>query len=241
MSMQVHVITIFPALIESFLSFGIPRIAREKGKMVVEAVDLRSFTGDVHRTVDDRPFGGGPGMVMLAPPVFDAVESIENQHGSAHRILLTPTGRPLNQQILKELVTEDRLILLCGRYEGIDERVRTGLEWDEISIGDYVLSGGEVPAMVILDGLARLLPEVLGHPESVQQESFEQGLLDAPHYTRPRSFRGMDVPDVLLSGNHAAVERWRREQALRLTQEKRADLLADHPPKSDSTTRTESR
>ena len=223
--MHVHVITIFPSLIEGFLSAGLPRIAVEKGALTVDAVDLRGFTQDVHRSVDDRPFGGGPGMVMLCAPIFAAVEQLERQHGPAHRVLLTPRGRRLEQKTLKELAARERLIVLCGHYEGIDERVRVGMQWDEISIGDYVLSGGEVAAMVLLDGVARLLPGVVGHPDSTATESFEDALLEAPHFTRPREFRGMAVPEVLLSGDHAAIARWRREQSLTITRERRADLL----------------
>jgi len=233
--MHVHVITIFPRLIEGFLAAGIPRIAVEKGALTVEAVDLRDFTQDVHRSVDDRPFGGGPGMVMACAPIFAAVEHLERQHGPARRVLLTPRGRRLDQGKLRELAALPRLLVLCGHYEGIDERVRLGMEWDEISIGDYVLSGGEVAAMVLIDGAARLLPGVTGHPDSTVLESFEGGLLEAPHYTRPRDFRGLQVPDVLLSGDHAAIERWRQEQAARITEERRADLLAARAAPTPST------
>jgi tRNA (guanine37-N1)-methyltransferase len=224
--MQVQVITIFPRLIEGFLTAGVPRIAVEKGALSVAAVDLRSFTSDVHRSVDDRPFGGGPGMVMLCEPIFSAVERLERDHGPYHRVLLTPRGRRLDQRKLHELAGRERLLLLCGHYEGIDERVREGMEWEELSIGDYVLSGGEVAAMVLLDGVARLLPGVVGHPESTLEESFERDRLEAPHYTRPREFRGMAVPPVLLSGDHQAIARWRLAQSLHVTQERRADLLA---------------
>jgi tRNA (guanine37-N1)-methyltransferase len=220
-------------LIEGFLSEGLPRIAVEKGALSVNAVDLRGFTDDAHRSVDDRPFGGGPGMVMLAAPIFAAVDSIERADREAgqpapHRVLLTPRGRRLDQAQLRRLATHERLLVLCGHYEGIDERVRLGIDWDEISIGDYVVSGGEVGAMVLLDGVARLLPGVVGHPGSTVEESFEdelEGRLEAPHYTRPRELQGMAVPEVLLSGDHAAIRRWRREQSLRITKERRADLL----------------
>jgi tRNA (guanine37-N1)-methyltransferase len=232
--MHVHVITILPRLIEGFLAAGLPRIAVEKGALAVEAVDLREFTQDVHRTVDDRPFGGGPGMVMLCAPIFAAVEHLEERHGPAHRVLLTPRGRRLDQGKLRGLAALERLLILCGHYEGIDERVRLGMEWDEVSIGDYVLSGGEVAAMVLLDGVARLLPGVVGHPESTVQESFEEGLLEAPHYTRPRVFRGRAVPEVLLSGDHRAIEEWRHEQALRITKQRRADLLAPRAAPTDA-------
>ena len=223
--MLVQVITLFPRLIEGFVAAGLPRLAIEKGVLAGPAVDLRDFTQDVHRTVDDRPCGGGPGMVLQCAPIFAAVEALERQHGPAHRVLLTPRGRRLDQRKLRELATHERLLLLCGHYEGIDERVRTGMSWEEVSIGDYVLSGGEPAALVLLDGVARLLPGVTGDPESTVHESFEDGLLEAPHFTRPREFRGMAVPEVLLSGDHAAIARWRREQSLEITKERRADLL----------------
>jgi len=226
--MHAHVITIFPRLIEGFVTAGIPRIAIEKGALTVAAVDLRDFTQDVHRTVDDRPFGGGPGMVMQCAPIVAAVEDVERRAGRPapmRRVLLTPRGRRLDQELLKDLAQEPALLILCGHYEGIDERVRLLMDWDEISIGDYVVSGGEVAAMVLLDGVARLLPGVVGDPESLCAESFEQGMLEAPHYTRPREFRGLPVPDVLLQGDHAAILAWRREQSQRVTEERRADLL----------------
>jgi len=223
--MHAHVITIFPRLIEGFLTAGNPRIAVEKGALRVTTADLRDFTQDVHRSVDDRPFGGGPGMVMSCAPIVAAVEHAERERGPMHRVLLTPRGRRLDQAKLRELAGRESLLLLCGHYEGVDERVRLTLDWDEISIGDYVVSGGEVAAMVLLDGVARLLPGVVGDPQSTLTESFEDGLLEAPHYTRPREFRGLAVPDVLLNGDHAAIEQWRREQSLKITEERRADLL----------------
>jgi tRNA (guanine37-N1)-methyltransferase len=232
--MRIHVITIFPELIEGFMSAGIPRIARQKGSLIVETVDPRRFTQDNHRTVDDRPYGGGPGMIMLAEPILAALDFVESKSrpdgpaGSSeavHRILLTPQGRRLDQARLRELATRRHLAILCGRYEGIDERVRLLKDWDEISIGDYVVSGGEVAASVLIDGVARLLPGVLGHPDSAGSDTFEHGLLKAPQYTRPRELRGLRVPDVLLSGDHEAVEKWRLEQSLRITRQRRADLL----------------
>lgn len=226
--MHAHLITIFPRLIEGFVTAGIPRIAVEKGALSVSAVDLRDFAHDAHRSVDDRPFGGGPGMVMRCDVIVAAVEHVERAHGPMRRVLLTPRGRRLDQEKLRELASEPALLLLCGHYEGIDERVRTQMDWDEISIGDYVVSGGEVAAMVLLDGIARLLPGVVGDPESIRTESFEEGLLEAPHYTRPREFRGLAVPEVLLNGDHAAIETWRREQSHRITEERRADLLLGH-------------
>ena len=237
--MRVHVITIFPRLIEGFVAAGLPRIAIEKGALAVAAVDLRDFTQDVHRSVDDRPFGGGPGMVMLCGPIFAAVEHLERQHGPAHRVLLTPQGRRLEQRKLRELAKCEQLTLLCGHYEGIDERVRLGMEWDEISVGDYVLSGGEVAAMALIDGVARLLPGVTGHPDSTTVESFEADRLEAPHFTRPREFRGMAVPEVLLSGDHEAIARWRREQSEKVTRERRSDLLGARATTKPATQETE--
>ncbi len=228
--MHVSVITIFPQQIQSFMQFGVPRIAVAKTAMAIEAVDLRDFSEDRHRRVDDRPFGGGPGMVLCPEPVFAAVEAVEARSGAAHKILLTPRGRRLDQEKLRVLSRLPRLLILCGHYEGVDERVLQGFDWDEISLGDFVLSGGEVAALVLIDGLARLLPTVLGDPASADDESFEKGLLEAPQFTRPRSFRGMDVPEVLLSGDHQAVDRWRRDQSLKATAERRADLLA---PRAD--------
>ncbi|MSR45806.1 MAG: tRNA (guanosine(37)-N1)-methyltransferase TrmD [Planctomycetes bacterium] len=229
--MLVQVLTLFPRLINDFVALGLPRIAIEKGALSVQSVDLRGFTHDVHRTVDDRPFGGGAGMVLMCAPIVDAVEALEQdpqtllQHGVAHRVLLTPRGRRLDQRKLRELAKVERLLLLCGHYEGIDERVRLAMPWDEISIGDFVLSGGEPAALALLDGVARLLPGVTGDPESTVHESFEDDLLEAPHFTRPREFRGMAVPEVLLSGDHAAIGRWRHEQSWLITEERRADLL----------------
>jgi tRNA (guanine37-N1)-methyltransferase len=237
--MHAHVITIFPRLIEGFLSAGIPRIAVEKGALSVRAVDLRDFTQDVHRSVDDRPFGGGPGMVMTCAPIVAAVEHVERQHGPMHRVLLSPRGRRLEQARLKELAQEPALLMLCGHYEGIDERVRQLMDWDEISIGDYVVSGGEVAAMVLLDGVARLLPGVVGDPDSLCSESFEQGLLEAPHYTRPREFRGLTVPEVLVAGDHRAIQAWRRERSLEVTAQRRADLLPASARDGEADERTE--
>ncbi|MFG0320618.1 MAG: tRNA (guanosine(37)-N1)-methyltransferase TrmD [Planctomycetota bacterium JB042] len=222
--MLVHVLTLFPDLFRGFLDESIVRIAQEKGALEVDTIDFRRFATDKHAMVDDRPFGGGPGMVLKPEPIFAAVDAVEAERGPVHRVLLTPTGRPLVQEDLERLARLPELLLLCGRYEGFDERVRLGISWEEISIGDYVLSGGEVPAMVIVDGIARLLPGVLGDEESAVRESFREGLLDHPQFTRPRVFRGMEVPEVLLSGDHARIEAWRREEALRRTRERRRAL-----------------
>ena len=237
--MKVDVLTLFPGILEASLGESILRIAREKGALDVALWNPRDFTSDRHRTVDDRPFGGGPGMVMLCAPILAAVEHAERQHGAMHRVLLTPRGRRLDQGKLRELAACESLLLLCGHYEGIDERVRLAMDWDEISIGDYVVSGGEVAAMVLLDGVGRLLPGVVGDPQSTVTESFEDGLLEAPHYTRPREFRGLAVPDVLLGGDHAAIERWRHEQSRKITEERRSDLLFsthEKGPRTRSTT-----
>ena len=197
--------------------------AIEAGIVDVRVHDLRAFATDKHRQVDDEPYGGGPGMVLKPEPVFAAVESLGN--GTKRVILLSPAGRRLDQALVRELAKEPWLLLISGRYEGVDERVVEGLPAEEVSIGDYVLSGGEIPALVVLEAVTRLIPGVVGKEESLGRESFEDGVLDHPHYTRPSEFRGMAVPDVLLSGNHAEVERWRREAAEDKTRRNRPDLL----------------
>ena len=207
---------------------GMIRIAQESGLVELKYHDLRDYTTDKHRSVDDRPFGGGPGMVMMCGPVFRAVEAIEAQAPvPARRILLTPQGRPLTQALVRDLAKEPRLLVICGRYEGFDERIRIGLEPLEISIGDYVLSGGEIPAMVIVDAVVRLIPGVTGHPESTVRESFtEEGLLEYPQYTRPVEFRGMRAPEILRSGDHAKIAQWQEEQAALRTARRRPDLIS---------------
>lgn len=202
--------------------------ARERGLLTLRVWDIRDFTTDRHRTVDDTPYGGGAGMVMKPEPIHRALEHVKASSGTpADRvILMSPQGRPFVQQVAKELAQADRLILICGHYEGVDERVRTRLVTDEISIGDYVLTGGELPAMVLIDAVARLIPGVLGSEESANEESFGDGLLEYPHYTRPREYLGESVPEVLLSGNHEAIRRWRRKESLRRTRARRPDLLA---------------
>ncbi len=221
--MRVHIITIFPEFFTSPLGCGVMRIAHEKNIAQVDLVNLRDFATDSYRTVDDYPFGGGPGMILKPEPIFKAVESVKQDN--SYVILLSPQGRPLNQDIVNELSKHEHLILICGRYKGIDERVREHLVNDEISIGDYVLSGGEAAALVLIEAMVRLLPDVVGDKESVESDSFISGLLDAPYYTRPQDFRGYKVPEVLVSGNHQKVKEWRAEQALNLTKEKRPDLL----------------
>ena len=228
--MLIHVLTLFPDLFDGFLQQSIVRIAQEVGALEVDLIDFRKYAKDRHNTVDDRPFGGGPGMLLKPEPIFEAVEELEAQRGPMHRVLLTPTGTPLTQAGIEALAGRSELLVLCGRYEGFDERVRLGISWEEISIGDYVLSGGEVPAMVIIDGVARLLPGVLGHEESAVRESFRGGLLEYPQFTRPREFRGMTVPEVLLSGNHAEIEEWRRQESVRRTREQNRT----HPLKDEA-------
>ena len=199
------------------------------GKAIVDGVidvrvhDLRDWTTDKHRSVDDEAFGGGPGMVMKPEPVFAAVESLEPDRGRV--LLLSPAGRRLDRDLVRELAREPHLTLICGRYEGVDERVADRLPAEEVSIGDYVLSGGELPALVLLEAVTRLIPGVIGKEESHKQDSFENGILDHPHYTRPREFRGIEVPEVLVSGDHARIERWRREAAEAKTRRNRPDLL----------------
>src|SRR3954463_6800076 len=197
--------------------------AIEQGRLTVTYVNPRDFTSDRHRTVDDYPYGGGPGMVMKAEPIFLAVESVAQPESAV--VLMSPAGRVFTQAVAAELAASEHLVLICGHYEGVDERVREHLATDELSIGDYVLTGGELAAMVVIDAVARLLPGVLGHAESAGDESHSHGLLEYPQYTRPPEFRGWKVPDILLSGDHGAVERWRREQALRRTAEHRPDLM----------------
>ena len=222
--MRIDIFTIFPAIFESPLRESLLGRAIGAGVLDIRVHDIRDATTDTHRQVDDEPFGGGPGMVMKLEPVFSAVESLGPDRGRT--ILLSPAGRRLDQPLVRELASEPWLILICGRYEGVDERIIEGLPAEEISVGDYVLSGGEVPALVLLEAVTRLVPGVIGKEESHERDSFGQdGLLDHPHYTRPREFRGMDVPDVLLSGNHAEIERWRRGAAREKTSRNRPDLL----------------
>ena len=212
--MRIDVLTLFPRMFAGVVGEGILRIAQEKGLVTFHFTNIRDFSSDAHKTVDDRPFGGGPGMVMKCEPLFSCYEFVKAQQpGKARAILLSPQGRLFDQGLARELSREARLILIAGRYEGFDERIRTGLGAEEISIGNYVLTGGEVAAMVLIEAVTRLIPGVLGKEESARFESFEQGLLDFPQYTRPREFRGMEVPEVLLSGDHEKIRRWRLEQA----------------------------
>lgn len=223
--MRFSVITLFPELVESVIAEGVVGRAEKRGLMELQCVNPRDFTEDAHRTVDDRPYGGGPGMVMRPDCLLRTIRSERKRLGEAKVIYLSPQGKPLEQSMLQSLSKEANVVLLCGRYEGVDERV-IDLEVDEEwSIGDYVLSGGELAAMVVVDGVTRLLPEALGHKESAVEDSFTDGLLDCPHYTRPEQIEDLEVPKVLLSGNHQHIEKWRRKQALGRTQLRRPDLL----------------
>jgi len=228
----IDIISIFPEFFREIIDYGIVRRARAASLVEVKAHDLRQWTSDKHHVVDDRPFGGGDGMVLKPEPLFAGVEALtgksrRDDFGPDTRVvLLSPQGKVLSQSLAKDLAESPRqIVLICGRYEGVDERVSEALVTDEISIGDYVLSGGEPAAMVVVDAVVRLLPGALGSDTSAVFESFSEGLLDYPHYTRPPEFRGMKVPDVLLSGNHAEIERWRREAAIEKTRRNRPDLL----------------
>jgi len=224
--MKIEVITIFPGLVEAVLGESMMKRAAAAGQVAFHCINPRDFTTDPHRTVDDRPYGGGPGMVMKPDPLFAAVESVWQPNSKV--ILMTPQGTRFTQSCAEQLALESHLIFLCGHYEGIDERVRSELVDMELSIGDYVLTNGAVPAAVVIDAVVRLLPGVLGAGEAgIREESFSSGLLDYPQYTRPEEFRGLRVPEVLRSGDHARVAQWRREQALQRTREKRPDLLSD--------------
>ncbi len=230
--MKIDVLTIFPEFFGQVFDFGIIRRAKLAGIVEINVHDIREFATDKHKMTDDRPFGGGDGMVMKPEPIFAAVEHLlgtserSNYPAETRVVLLSPQGKPLKQVIVKDLAgSTDRMVIICGRYEGVDERVNETLVTDEISIGDYVLSGGEPAAVVLVDSLVRLLPDALGSETSAENDSFSDGLLDCPHYTRPAEFRGMKVPDVLLNGNHAEIEKWRREKALEKTRVVRGDLL----------------
>ena len=230
--MKIDVLTIFPEFFGQVFDFGIIRRAKLASIVDIKVHDIREYAVDKHRMTDDRPFGGGDGMVMKAEPIFLAIEHLlgasdrEGYPEGARVVLLSPQGRPLKQQIAKEFARDaDHIVLICGRYEGVDERVNETLVTNEISIGDYVLSGGEPAAVVLTDAIVRLLPDALGSDTSAENDSFSSELLDCPHYTRPADFRGMNVPEVLLNGNHAEIEKWRFEKALEKTKKIRPDLL----------------
>jgi tRNA (guanine37-N1)-methyltransferase len=224
--MKIDVVTIFPAMVTGPLAEGIVGRAIARGLLDVQVHDLRDHTTDRHRVVDDMPFGGGPGMVLKPEPLFAAVDHIRAVRGTPDAVILTsPDGERLTHAVAERLSALEHIVVLCGRYEGVDERVRTSLATEALSIGDYVLSGGELPALVIVDAVARFVPGVVGDEESVARDTFARGLLDYPQYTRPAEFRGMSVPPVLLSGHHAEIEKWRRREALRRTLERRPELL----------------
>src|SRR5262245_9045121 len=233
--MRFDILTLFPAIFDGYLGQSLLKKAIDARLVDVQLHDIRQWSRDKHHKVDDRPFGGGPGMILQVEPVVDCVEAVQSQGEAGHLVLLSPRGRTLNQKIVEELAARPRLLLLCGRYEGLDQRVYDILQPDEISIGDYVLNGGEAAAMVVIDGCIRLIPGVLGDEESNQHDSFSSGnrLLEFAQYTRPREFRGHAVPEVLVSGNHEQIARWRREQSYLSTRQRRADLLDDSQPKSD--------
>ena len=219
---EIDILTLFPEMFESVLGSSTLRIGAEKGLVRYRLTDIREYSTDRHKKVDDKPFGGGPGMVLRPEPVFAAVEAVEKLSTTkARRLLLTPQGKLFDQETARRLRREPRLMLICGRYEGFDERIRLGLGAEELSAGSFVLSGGELAAMVVVDAVVRLIPGVLGDEESTVEESFENGLLEYPQYTRPREFRGMEVPEVLLSGDHARIAAWRLEQSVMRTEKRR--------------------
>ncbi len=233
--MRIDVLTLFPEMFASPLAHSILRRAQEAGVVEIVLSNIRDFAIGRYRQVDDKPYGGGPGMVMMCEPVFACVEHVRSLSPAAGRtLLLTPQGRRFDQAMATELSAQERLILIAGRYEGFDERIRTGLGAEELSIGDYVLSGGELPAMVVIDAVVRLLEGALGDEDSAQNDSFRDGLLEYPQYTRPDEFRGMRVPEVLLSGDHARIAAWRRDQALERTRQRRPDLYRAQREKNES-------
>ena len=225
-ALRFDILTLFPGMCREVLSNSIPRIASEKGAVEYHLHNFRDFAKGNHSAVDDRPYGGGAGMVLKPEPIFESVREVTNLDSrQPHLVMLSPQGRTFTQKVAHELAGKERILMLCGRYEGFDERIRMGFDWDEISLGDYVLSGGELGALVLSDAIVRLLPGVLGHDDSAAQDSFENGMLDYPQYTRPVEFEGMKVPEVLQSGHHGEIEKWRAEQARKRTIERRPDLL----------------
>ena len=225
MALRIDILTLFPEMFGPVLGTSIPKRAAEKGLVSYHLTNIRDFATDAHKSVDDKPFGGGPGMVMIAPVLFDAVEAAERlDERPATRVLLSPQGRRFDQSVAEDFAGRKRLLFIAGHYEGFDERIIDGLSPIELSLGDYVLSGGELAAMVVIDAVVRLLPGALGAQQGAADESFAGGLLEYPQYTRPREFRGMSVPDVLLGGNHAAIAAWRMEQRKARTRQRRPDL-----------------
>lgn len=224
--MKIHILSLFPEMFTGVFNSSILKKAQEKNEVSIDVVNFREYSGNKHHQVDDYPYGGGAGMVLKPEPIFNAVEALPpSTNGNRRIILLCPQGERFNQQKAEELAKEEELVFICGHYEGYDERIREHLVTDEISIGDFVLTGGELAAMTVVDSVVRLLPNVLGKAASHEQDSFSTGLLEHPHYTRPVEYRGYKVPDVLLSGNHAAIDKWRRDQSLKRTVERRNDLL----------------
>ena len=231
--MRIDIITIFPEMIANAIEYGVVGRAQENGLLEIIVHDLRDFTHDQHRSVDDYCYGGGPGMLMKPEPLFEAVRSLDPVSGNAKSILLSPQGKLLTQEMARQLSLLDHIILICGHYKGVDERVRQALVTDEISVGDYVLSGGEIPALTVVDAISRLVPGALGNYESAQGDSFSEGILDCPHYTRPSVFQGMQAPEVLLSGNPEKIQKWQRQQAIKRTFHRRPDLLKSIPLSED--------
>ncbi|CZR96579.1 tRNA (guanosine(37)-N1)-methyltransferase TrmD [Clostridioides difficile] len=224
--MRFHIMTLFPEIFNSYMNESIMKRAVEKGVIEVHIYNIRDFSDNKHKKVDDYPFGGGAGMVMTPQPIYDTYKHIITTHNinNPRVIYLTPKGKVYNQSIVKQMSIKEDIILLCGHYEGIDERIIDLIVTDEISIGDYVLTGGELPALIMIDSISRLIPGVLNQDESFEEESFKDNLLEYPHYTRPRDFEGLKVPEVLLSGNHKKIDEWRKEESIRITKERRLDL-----------------
>lgn len=221
--MKINVLTLFPEMFSAVTESSILGRAQDRGILDINLINIRDFSKDKHNKADDTPFGGGPGMVMMAQPIFDALKNIDA--GDKRIMYMSPRGRNIDMDLIKELSEEDEIILLCGHYEGVDQRVLDFWNMEEVSIGDYILTGGELPAMVLIDAVARFIPDVLGSQESIADESIYSGLLECDQYTKPRNFEGMDVPEVLLSGNHKMIHLWQYENALRLTKERRPDLF----------------
>jgi tRNA (guanine37-N1)-methyltransferase len=222
--MKLDILTLFPKMFEGVLGESMLKIARKKKKLNVRVHNLRDWASDKHKTADDKPYGGGSGMILKIEPLYKALARLSGKKKNVKIVLLTPRGKTFNQKTARKLAGAKHIVLICGHYEGVDERIRS-LVTDEISIGDYIMTGGEIPAMAVLDAVARLIPGVLGGAVSAKHESFEKGLLEYPHYTRPREFKGMRVPEVLLSGNHKAIDAWRKKESLKRTKEVRSDLL----------------
>jgi tRNA (guanine37-N1)-methyltransferase len=235
--MRFDVLTLFPEMFPGYLGQSLLKRAIDAGLVDIQIHNIRDWARGKHAQVDDRPFGGGPGMVLRPEPVVECVEEIQGQAEAGHVVLLTPQGRKLDQQVVEELASFERLVLVCGRYEGIDQRAIDILKPDEVSIGDFIVSGGEVAAMVVIDAVVRMVPDVLGDAQSNKQDSFsgDPPLLEFPQYTRPREYRGLNVPDVLFSGNHPEISRWRHQQQLERTRQRRGDLLKDTNPPKNST------